>query len=130
MVTARDTRIIDRLLNISRQLDNGMRQKHVSGLFRGKRLISLAHNQPISDAHHYRWSKNPLRAFRHAETACIKQAQYRDDLSECTLYVARAELNGAVGLSRPCNSCLECIQAANIPRIVYTIKGGLREEWM
>lgn len=129
MITPRDTRILNRLLDISRELQNGLRQRHVAGLYRGKKLISLAHNQPISDSYHYKFSKSQRAQFRHSESACIKQVQFRDDLSEMTLYVARAELNGAPGLSRPCPSCQECIREKGIRRVIYSIKNGIREEW-
>lgn len=129
-ISSRDAKIINKLLDLSRQLDNGLRCRHFACLTKGKKIISLAHNQPISDAYHYRWSKNHLRAFRHAETACIKQAQYRDDLDQMTLYVVRADLNGESALSKPCVDCAQAVKNANIPRIVYTIKNGIKSEWM
>jgi tRNA(Arg) A34 adenosine deaminase TadA len=126
-ITPRDSRIINKLLALSRELDNGLRCRHFSALYLGKRLISLAHNQPISDTFHYRASGKQTRQFRHSETAAIKQIQFRDDLSEMTLYVARADLTGKSAESRPCPDCSKAIKEAGIKRVIYSIKNGIKE---
>lgn len=100
----------------------------MSALYKGKKLVSLAHNISKTHPYEYKWSRSQNKQWLHAEKACILQAKWRGDLSSTTLYVVRADLNGEQSMSRPCQSCLECIQEEGIPRVVYTINGGIMEE--
>lgn len=129
MITSRDTRIINRLLKISEELENGMRCKHVAALYEGKRLISLAHNVPRSHPFEYRYSKCQNHLWLHAEKNCLVQAKWRD-LSGCTMYVARMDLSGEPNLSKPCSSCCAALVAVKIKRVVYSIKNGIREDYL
>ena len=127
MITPRDARAIQRLLSLSRDLDNGLRCKHVCCIMKGKRILSLAHNQPITDAFHFKYSRRQAKTYRHAESACIKQVQFRDDLDSVTLYVARVDNNGEQANSKPCPSCERAIKDNGIKRVVYSTERGIEE---
>lgn len=130
-ISPRDRRVVRKLLGISHELDNGLRQKHVAALYKGSRLISLSHNQMFPDRYHRHYSGKDDRQFRHAETACIKPERWRgeEELRGCTLYVVRMRLDGRIGMSRPCPDCRAAIQDAGIGRVVYTTGEGGIKEW-
>lgn len=118
-----------KLLSLSWELENGLRQKHVAAIYRGNKLLSLSHNQPFPDRFHRHYSGVDERQFRHAETSCIKPVRWRDDLGECTLYVVRMRLDGKVGMSKPCDDCQGAITECGIQRVVYTTTNGGIREW-
>ena len=66
------------------------------------------------------WNKNSQPKL-HAEISCLLSIKNLDiDFSKVKLYIYRANKNGDIALSKPCNACLKAISDLGIKRIYYT----------
>jgi len=63
----------------------------------------------------------------HAEMAALVRAKDRD-VRGATMYVARFNRNGALGMCRPCVACAAAIRGAGIHTIVFTTTLGVQHE--
>ncbi len=68
--------------------------------------------------------------FLHAETHCILKCRNKDILSKCTMVTFRQLKKGPLGMSRPCEICLQILDLYKIKHICYTVENGWKEEWL
>ena len=85
-------------------------------IFKGKRIISSAHNEVRSNKIPYRF-KNFLES-AHAETQAIIKA--RRSLSEYDMLVIRLGKNDQLMLAKPCEFCEEFIDYVSIRNVYYS----------
>ena len=93
-------------------------------------VVAFGINQMKSHPFQARYGKNSDSVFLHAETSAIKNALRFitiDELEKSTLYICRVKHHGQVlgfGMSKPCPGCFRCINAFNIPKVIYTLDNG------
>lgn len=93
-------------------------------------VVAFGVNQMKSHPFQARYSKNSDSVFLHAETSAIKNALRFitiDELEKSTLYICRVKHHGqslGFGMSKPCPGCFRCINAFNIPKVIYTLDNG------
>lgn len=84
---------------------------------KGNKFVSSAPNK---------WRNNPRHcpdnASIHAEVAAIRAT--KENLKDCTIYIARVNALGELRMSRPCHDCMKMIIDAGIRRICYTNQDG------
>lgn len=132
-MTDRDGKIISDLFLMAQDLDPVNSSRIASCIFLKNNLISYGFNQRKSHPFQAKYAKNNESIFLHAETDAIKNALRRisvDDLSRCSLYIARAKhiSNRSPawirGLACPCEGCMKAIVQFNIKKVVYTVDGN------
>ncbi|MAE82165.1 MAG: hypothetical protein CMB80_05485 [Flammeovirgaceae bacterium] len=102
-------------------------------VYKGK-VLSVGTNRKKSHPFQNRYRKNDSAIYLHAETDAIKKAlREKDDLSKCTLYIARARGSEKYGfnpgLARPCVGCMRAIVDFGIRKVFYTTNEiGVYEE--
>ncbi len=73
-----------------------------------------------SPASKHRWN------FLHAELSALFRAKFKD-LKGCDIYVYRENMNGKVGMARPCSVCMAALKEAGIRKVYYTTESGYEE---
>lgn len=71
--------------------------------------------------------------YLHAEIATLLAARWeigKDNLKNCTIYVARKLNNGNLGNARPCPACWKALKDAGIRKVVYTTEYGFAIEFI
>lgn len=66
------------------------------------------------------------RSYLHAELDCL--TSMRTVPSGATLFIGRFDLNGKIGMCRPCPACMEHIKHTGIREIVYHTPHGFASE--
>lgn len=98
-----------------------------SVIYKGGRYLSVGwsklhtHPSQIGDDR-----ESQERVATHAEAHAINMC---GDPRNATIYVARIGRNGKIGLSKPCNRCMELIVQAGIKKVVYTASDSTYEEF-
>lgn len=90
-------------------------------IFKGKRIISIAHNAVRSNKVPYRF-KNFLES-AHAETQAILKA--KRSLSEYDMLVIRLGKNNELMMAKPCEFCAEFIDYVSIRNVYYSDGGKI-----
>ena len=109
-----------RLIDIARDQPKVFGVRIAAALYRGNRLVSYGFNSPKSHPFQKRWAKHPEVIYTHAEVDAIRNALKRDeDLTRCSLYVARTTLQGQA-LAYPCDGCWSAIKAFGIRDVYWT----------
>lgn len=91
------------------------KQRHGCAVFRGNRLLSVGFNKSHTNN---KWLEgHELPHTTHAEVDACKKVE---DLTGCTIYVARIFRNGSEALSRPCNACAKYLIDRGAKAVVYT----------
>lgn len=116
---ARDVRFLNRAIDVAKS--NEYKWHMGAVIAKGNRFIVCAKN---------RFRNSPLVAPHdasiHAEIAAIRAALVtRDDLTGCTIYVARYAPSHTLRMARPCGACFGMILEVGIRRMVYTNINGL-----
>jgi deoxycytidylate deaminase len=93
-------------------------------------IISIGVNQMKTHPFQYKFRRNNLSIYLHAETHAI-QRSLRElstwELEKSELYVVRTKQQSSVnknrifGLARPCDGCWRCIEQFNLKRVHYTL---------
>lgn len=90
-------------------------------------VVSVGFPETKSHPFQARFSKNQEAIYPHAETACLKNALKHinvDDLSKCTMYIARSKLTyhgeHVQGMAKPCKGCARALATFKVKRVVYT----------
>ncbi len=95
-------------------------------IFKGKRIISVAHNEVRSNSVP-KWLNYYDNAL-HAEAAAILKSKKRD-LRGYSILVIRIGKKGDLILSKPCEKCQEFIEYSGIKNIYYSnAEGKIVEE--
>ena len=97
--------------------------------------ISVGVNSYKTDPFMLNYGKNEHSIYLHAEVSAIKTALRIlnvDDLSSCTLVVARVKRKGpqeeyVSALAKPCSGCLRCIAEFGIKNVWYTTTSGVEQ---
>ena len=92
------------------------KQRHGAAVFKGNRLLSVGYNK--SHVNNKWLEGHELPSTTHAEVDACKRI---DDLTGCTIYVARIYRNGNEALSRPCNKCAMYLIERGAKAVVYTV---------
>ena len=80
-------------------------------------------NSKKSDPLAAKYGRHPDAVYPHAELAAIKAALWRtrgENLSGCTLYVARVLKDGTPALAKPCIGCQRAILEFGIGNVEWT----------
>lgn len=115
-VLARHTRHLNRAIEIAKT--SKYRWQHGAVLTKGNKVLAVAPNKTRNSP----W-QCPNAATVHAEQAVIKELR-GNDLSDCTIYVARVDKKGNPAMSRPCAECMKTIISVDIRTIIYTNEAG------
>ena len=116
--------------NITRHMElavraahNGQHRQHQMGaiLTHSGRIISIGMNS------HKSHPKMGRVKTLHAEVSCLIGVRYQD-LKGSTMYVARVNKNGKVGMAKPCSICQAVLAEYNVLRIYYTNSAGQIEK--
>lgn len=111
-----------KLLEIARDQPRVFGVRIVAAIYKGNRLVSYGFNSPKSHPFQKRWAKHPEAIYTHAEIDAIRNALRRDeDLTRCTLYVARWTNQGQA-LAEPCDGCRAAIKAFGISQVSWTLE--------
>jgi deoxycytidylate deaminase len=89
-------------------------------------IIVLGFNKYKSHPIMLKFASNKSRIFLHAEADAIRKATKflsEDELRKSCLYVCRVLKNGAWGISKPCDGCMNMIRSFEINRIIYSSNG-------
>lgn len=119
------------LINICKNLDNGLRCKHAAMLTDGNKIISIGVNKaksaPIQKEYSRSKSNNPFEeyAWIHAEIDCVKNI--KANFKKTTLIVIRTDNKGNLMESCPCEGCKRLIDKLEIPRVIYSSKNKINE---
>lgn len=101
-------------------------------LARGNYLISkganLSTSHPLQRTHNDAVGRIAPAHALHAEMNAIVKAK-GEDLRGSTIYVARLDRRGALGMCRPCSACERALRDRGVSRVVYTSPDGVREEF-
>lgn len=129
-MTRRNLRFITKALAASLESDHD-KVRIGAVIVDGNYVVSRACNVRRTHTRQHRYNVQTGRKCPapklHAEIhALIKSRDY--DLTGCTLYVGRYQLNGSLGNCKPCSSCRQAIKDSGIKKIVYTTEEGVREE--
>lgn len=89
-------------------------------IFKGKRIISSAHNAVRSNKIPHKF-KNFLES-SHAEAQCIIKA--RRNLKDYDILVVRLNNKGEMLLAKPCEFCQDFIDFVGIRNVYYTTNDG------
>ena len=128
----RDGKIITNLFTLAQDIEPVNSSRISACIVLKNNLISYGFNQRKTHPFQAQYAKNDDSIFLHAETDAIKNALKRistDELSRCTLYIARAKhiSNRSAawirGLACPCEGCMRAIVQFNIKKVVYTVDG-------
>lgn len=120
------------LVNICKNLDNGLRCKHAAMLIDGNKIISIGVNKakssPIQKEFSRSKSPNPFEEYSwiHAEVDCVKNVKI--NFKKTSLFVIRTDSKGQLRESCPCEGCKKLINKLEIPRIIYSTAAGKIEE--
>ena len=129
MLQARDTRYMNFLRRMARNVEPVRHARLASALVLGNNIVSVGYNRKRSDPFQARFGKNSESIYMHAEIHAIKQALNHislDDFRKATLYVARVKRpdfrskNFVDGQACPCMGCKRAILEFGIKRVVHT----------
>jgi deoxycytidylate deaminase len=99
-------------------------------IVKGNRVVSYGYNQKKTDPLQHQYAKTEGCDYIHAEIHALKNALRvldPDELSECTLFVARAKRphkgskRWIQGIAKPCPGCQKAISDFGIGTTVYTL---------
>lgn len=86
-------------------------------------VIVRGHRVLATGVNGIRYSREIGKGTLHAEEAAIVKmlrSNRQHQLIGADLYVSRVRPNGSIGLSRPCNRCMDLIKSVGISRVFYT----------
>lgn len=113
---------IKKLIEIARALKparQDMREFHVCGIFKGNKLISLAHNtrktHPFALTCKYPYPEGGS----HAEMLAILRGK-QEDYFKHTLIVIRINNKNEIDESKPCKYCEYLIRKLNFSNVIYS----------
>lgn len=113
---------IDRMLRFAikyASVSANERAKVGAVLFKGNKLISGSWNDTRKT--------HPDSPYRyqaiHAEFGALL-GNYKYDVVNATLFVARVDLHGKLKIAKPCDLCEKLVRAAGIKKIFYTTREG------
>lgn len=89
-------------------------------IVKGHRILSTGYNE-------VRYSKTIGKNTLHAEASAIRKLLDRralGDLVGADIYVSRYTRGGAIGMARPCPSCMGLIRAVGIRNVYFTQDDG------
>lgn len=96
----------------------------------GNRLLSTGRNSVKAHTAQAYYNRQAGRITchnsRHAELDAIMRSN-RASLKGATIYVGRWQLDGRLGMCRPCSSCCAAIREAGIRKVYYTTPDGVRK---
>lgn len=125
----RTERMLDLALKQSR-LSDYRRIKIGAVISRGNKILSVGCNRKQTHTVQLRWDhaagKKHSKGCLHAEVCAILACE--SDMTSSTIYVARNELNGSMGMCRPCDACFLAIVDAGITTMVFHTKTGVVKE--
>ena len=117
-------RIFDLLVQESRNADRVKSSFHAACVVNKKQILSIGLNRRKSHPLMSRFgSYRPNQIFLHAEVDAIVRTvnQYGNEiLKESDIYVLRTTKAGNVAESRPCDGCMEVINAFGIKNIYWS----------
>jgi deoxycytidylate deaminase len=127
MFTKLESRVIHQASLVLPYCDGGYR--HVSVLTHGRRIVSVGTNSYTKT--HTKALKFKHRGnYIHSELSAIVHFPRKTNLriQDCILYNLRVRPAGDFGLSAPCKSCRNLIDAFGIRKVFYTNNFGDFEE--
>lgn len=86
-------------------------------------VISYGMNSRKSDPLAAKYGRHPDAVYPHAELAAIKAALRVinvDDLSDCSLFIARVLKDGTEALAKPCVGCQRMLNEFGIKNVEWT----------
>lgn len=125
-LTKKQTQIIDRLFELSKQKDKVSGASIVACLTY-KNFLFFGENQMKTCPFQCEFAKNSEAQFIHAEVDVIKQARKfltEKEFKRATLIVVRAKQDPeskdyVFGCSKPCCGCERCINEYSIKNVIY-----------
>jgi len=102
------------------KLSTYKQHKVAAVIFKGKRVIAVAHNQVRSNKIPYRF-KNFLES-SHAEAHCIIKA--KRNLEGYSILVVRLNNQHEIRMAKPCEFCHDFINYVLIKNVYYTTNDG------
>ena len=105
-------------------------------IVRGNRIVSSSVNKNKTHPLMKYYNKEvPYKRipYLHAEVAALLAARWeigKNDLMNCTIYIARKLNCDGWGLARPCPACMQALKDAGIKKIVYTTENGYAVEYI
>lgn len=101
-----------------------LRAFHVSGIYKGSKLISLGWNKDVTHPAtiEYNYYKG---AHSHSELMSILRGG-KEDYSRHTICVLRIDRNNKLAQSKPCKCCANVIKQLNFKKVYHTNSLG---EW-
>jgi Cytosine/adenosine deaminases len=105
-------------------------------LYNGNGFISSNVNQnkthPLMLYYNQEMPYNKI-PYLHAEVAALLTARWnigKENLKDCTIYVARKLNKEGWGNARPCPACMKALLDAGIKQVIYTTDNGHCLEWI
>lgn len=109
---------------ISEATKSGFRYRLGAVITRKGRIVGRGHNR----IRHHGFSMYPYSHSLHAEADAARR-MLRCGSSGDTIYVARVNQSGSVGMARPCKHCVSLLRSLNIEWVVYTTpEGSVRQK--
>jgi tRNA(Arg) A34 adenosine deaminase TadA len=133
-----NSKFIDHAFNVAKDSPSIYQARIAATLvYRNKKIVCTRTNLDKSHPHQVRFCHHPEAIYLHAEKHTILHAIrskliHYDDLSECSLYIARAitdklHTEFKTGLVKPCIGCAEFLYYHNLGRVYYTTNKGIAE---
>ena len=105
-------------------------------IYKGKKIIASSVNKNKTHPLMKYYNKEvPYKRipYLHAEIAALLAARWeigKNDLKNCTVYIARKLNCDGWGFARPCPACMQALKDAGIKKIVYTTENGYAVEYI
>ena len=128
MLKEHDMKVVNKLKLLSMDNPVNLRCSHVAALYHKKRLISVGVNKTKTHPLSFKLSGLQHKKYLHAEVDCLIGVD--GNLSKHTLYVVRADRNGELAQSKPCEHCQTYIKELGVGRVVHTIPRGIVEDFL
>jgi tRNA(Arg) A34 adenosine deaminase TadA len=128
----RTRRIIEHLFILAQDIAPVKSSRLAACIVLKNNIIGYGFSQMKSHPFQAQYAKHEEAIYWHAETNAINNALKRittEELSKCTLYIARAKRSEdnkhwQYGLSCPCPGCAGAIATFDIQKVVYTLDGN------
>lgn len=122
-------KIIDNLCRIAEAVEPINSARLAAAIVYKNRIVAYGTNKRKSHTFQSKYGKNEHAIYLHAENDAIKNALryiHIDDLSYCTLYVARVKRIRPrsmyiQGLAKPCRGCMGAINTFKLKGIIHTL---------
>lgn len=126
-VTEKSSKIGDKVYDLlkvkSRSADVVKSSYHAAAVVYRNQILTVGISRRKTHPIMAKYQSNEKKVYLHAEVDALVRfinIYGVDLLSDCSLYVLRTTKSGRVAESKPCNGCMNMIQALNVGEVFWT----------